>query len=323
MTSTLEKVKQILWHEYGLDVYEAYQMVAGVGGDTYKVETAQGDFIYKIADANEMNHPEAEPEICNYLYTKGVEVSVFMKNKRGAFITPCDNNRVSHLQQYIEGKVFSTNTVPEWFMLQSPVLLGKIHSELRGYKELPVGIGPDFFRYMTPESAKQSYFYSYENAKQKGETGILVGLEFRIQLMDKMPDWKFDLSKLTYCNTHGDYNVNQIICGKEKINAVIDWTCACQHPVIWEITRSFFLAEPTCVDGNFNETEFKKYVEGYCSVAPLTQYDKDNLLKIYYYQLAVCDYYSQYLNADIHKKEEYLSQAEFATKVLKELQYSI
>ena len=125
--------------------------------------------------------------------------------------------------------------------------------------------------------------------------------------------------KLTYCNSHGDYTVNQIICGEDKINAVVDWTCACRHPVIWEITRSFFYAEPSCIDGQYDEVKFKDYVEHYCSVASLTQYDRDNLIKLYLYQLAVCDYYFQYLNADIHKKEEYLLQARFATKVLQNI----
>lgn len=62
----------------------------------------------------------------------------------------------------------------------------------------------------------------------------------------------------------------------------------------------------------------KDYVGRYCSVASLTQYDRDNLVKLYLYQLAVCDYYAQYLNADSHKKNEYLLQARFATKGLQQ-----
>lgn len=38
-------------------------MTAGVGGDTFFINAYQGKFIYKIVDANEMNHPEEEPEI--------------------------------------------------------------------------------------------------------------------------------------------------------------------------------------------------------------------------------------------------------------------
>ncbi len=87
-------------------------------------------------------------------------------------------------------------------------------------------------------------------------------------------------------------------------------------PVIWELTRSFFYAEPSCVDGQYDEAKLKDYVGHYCNMAPLTQYDRDNLMKLYLYQLAVCDYYSQYFNANFLKKEEYLLQARFATKVL-------
>ncbi len=319
MSNVLEKISEILSSEYGLDVHEIQRMTVGVGGDIFLVQASQGKYIYKIADANEMNHPEEEPQICDFLYQKGMDVSAFLKNRSGYFVTTYDDNRVSHVQTYIEGKVFGMNEVPEWFMKQSPVLLGRIHNELRGYKALQMGIGEDFFRYMTPESARNSYIHSYEMAKQTGEVDILDDLEFRIKLVPKMTDWKFDLHKLTYCNSHGDYTVNQIICGEDKINAVIDWTCACQHPVIWEITRSFFYADPSCTNGKFDEVKFKDYVDAYGSVAPLTQYDRDNLLRLYFYQIAVCDYYSQYLNADIHDKDEYLMQAKFATNILRNL----
>lgn len=51
----------------------------------------------------------------------------------------------------------------------------------------------------------------------------------------------------------------------------------------------------------------------------LSEYDKKQLLRLYYYQLAVCDYYSQYLEADDSKKEEFFMQARFATNVLRKM----
>ena len=319
MANISDKICKILFDEYGLEVQEISRMTTGVGGDTFLVQASQGKFIYKIADVNEMNHPEEEPEICSFLLDRGIAVSDFLRNKSGKFITTYDDTRVSHIQRYIEGRVFTLNEASDWFMEEAPVLLGKIHNALREYKQLPMGIGADFFKYMTPQKAKKSYLHSYEVAKQRGETRILDALEFRSKFVDKLTEWKFDVDKLTYCNSHGDYTVNQIICGENKINAVIDWTCACMHPVIWEITRSFFYAEPSCANGNFDEVKLKKYVDGYCSVSSLTQYDKDNLLRLYLYQIAVCDYYAQYLSADADKKEEYLLQAEFATKVLRNM----
>ncbi len=70
---------------------------------------------------------------------------------------------------------------------------------------------------------KNSYHHSYELAKTKEEKQIFLNdLEFRLKIVEKIRDWKFDLQKPTYCNSHGDYTVNQIICGEDKINAVID-----------------------------------------------------------------------------------------------------
>lgn len=317
MKNQVEMLQIYLKQEYEIEALSIEQMSTGVGGDTYKVKDDSSAYIVKIADVNEMNHPEIEPDICNYLLEKKIPVSKFLKNKSGDYITLYDEKRVCHMQRFIEGKVFSMNSVPDWFMEQSPVLLGKIHNALQNYKRLSVGIGEDFFKYMTPQTAKQSYINSYKTAKERGEDSILEELKFRMKFTEKIEDWTFDVDKLTCLNSHGDYTVNQIICGDGKINAVIDWTSACVHPVIWEITRSFYLAEPTCADGGLNEQKFWKYVDRYCSEVSLTRYDKDNMLRLYYYQLVVCDYYAQYLGTEESKKEEYLSQARFATKVLK------
>ena len=64
MANISDKIRRILYDEYGLEVQEISRMTTGVGGDTFLVRTSQGKFIYKIADVNEMNHPEEEPEIC-------------------------------------------------------------------------------------------------------------------------------------------------------------------------------------------------------------------------------------------------------------------
>lgn len=72
-----------------------------------------------------MNHPEEEPEIC-FLFQRGLEVSNFLRNKSGNFVTLFDGKRVSHVQKYVKGKVFAMNEATDWLMVQSPLLLGKI-----------------------------------------------------------------------------------------------------------------------------------------------------------------------------------------------------
>lgn len=61
------------------------------------------------------------------------------------------------------------NEEADWFMVQSPLFLGKIHNELHQYKELPIGIGQNFFRYMTLESATKYLSALFPPHMCKGE----------------------------------------------------------------------------------------------------------------------------------------------------------
>lgn len=319
MKNTWEQIRNLLKQEYNLEATLIKPMTTGVGGDTFLIETGNGKYVFKLADINEINRPEMEPEICSFLFQKGLAVSEFYKNKSDEYLVKMPDDRCGHLQGFIEGNVFSMNRAPEWFMGQSALLLGKLHRALCDYRELPVGIGKDFFYYMTPANALKSYRKSLTKAMESKENDIVEDLEFRITLTEQFPEMEFELEKLTYRNTHGDYTVNQIICDDNNIKAVIDWTCACRHPVVWELTRSFFYASPSCANGGFDEAEFKEYVRAYGSVLALNQYDMKKLLALYYYQLAVCDYYKQYLDADEEKKQEFLMQARFATNVLRQM----
>lgn len=311
-----KKIASVLKDDYGLEISAIQQMSTGVGGDTYHISAAQGEYIYKIVESNDMNHPAAEPALCNHLLAQGIPVSEFLMNKNGEWITVSEG-RASHLQRFFHGKPFPMNGAPEWFMKESPRLLAGIHNALRSFSPLPVGIGADFFQYMTPERAAASYHRSLERVAAGGNRQIQEDLRFRMDFLERIRNWQFDICRLTCANSHGDFTVNQIICGENAIQAVIDWTSACIHPVIWEITRSFFYADPSCREGGFHRQRFDAYVSAYSGLAPLNEYDRDNLLKLYYYQLTVCDYYGQYLDAQEHKKEEFLQQARFATDILR------
>lgn len=314
--SISEKINVFLQEQYGLNVRSVNYMTTGVGGDTFLITSTQGKYVYKQAETNTINRPEMEPDLCNYLIKQGIPASLFCRNKENKYITLIEG-KAGLLQHFIEGTVYAMNTAPDWFMQQSPFLLAKIHQALLTYEDLPYGLGKEFFYYMTLENARQSYKQSLKIAIDRKHENIIEDLEFRIQLTETIPKMEFNTDLLTYRNTHGDYTINQIICGDSKINGIIDWTSACRHPVIWEITRSFFYAEPTCKDGELDEKKFNDYMNTYCSMIKLTDYDKENIIRLYYYQLAVCDYYNQYLFAEPSQKEEFLVQAKYATNVLR------
>ncbi len=306
-----------LKHLYGLETTKIEKSGVGAGSDTFFVTCTDGKYVVKYPASSEINHPEAEPELCEYLLAHGIPVCQFLRNKEGHFLTTDESGRLFHVQRFIEGKMYDLNIAPDWLLTESARMLGKIHAALRDYQELPVGIGADFFKYMTPNRALLSYKKSLAIAENRGETEIVADLRYRIDLMQRFPAYEFDLDRLTCCATHGDYFVSQIICGDEKINAVIDWTTACIHPVVWEIVRSYVYAAPSCKEGQIDMDAFLRYVAEYRKFAPLNEYDLLCMAQLFYYQIAVCDYYGQYYASTADNRHIYLHQAVFSTKLLR------
>ena len=316
-------MKQLLKEKYDLELLHIKKSPVGAGSDTYFVTCSDGKYVVKYPASSQSNHPEAEPELCEYLLQKGIPVCQFLRDKDGDYLTADDSGRQFHLQRFIEGQVYDLNTAPHWLLAESAQMLGKIHAVLRDYPGLPVGIGADFFKYMTPRRALESYKKSLTIAESQNDTDIFADLQYRIDLMQRFPAYEFDLNRLTFCATHGDYFISQIICGEEKINAVIDWTTACIHPVVWEIVRSYVYAAPSCREGQIDMEEFLRYVEAYRKFAPLNEYDLLCMARLFYYQIAVCDYYGQYYASTADNRHIYLHQAVFSTKLLRWLEENV
>lgn len=309
-------MKQLLKSHYGLDVLQAEHAAEGAGSDTWFVTCVQGKYVVKYPSASEINHPEQEPELCQHLLDAGIPACRFLRNQDGRFISTDEIGRLFHVQAFIEGKTYGLNTAPSWLLTESAELLGRIHAALRDKRGLPDGIGRDFFRFMTPHSALASYQRSLEKARQLGDTASAASLTWRMGLMERMPRLAFDLDQLTCQSTHGDYFISQLICRDQHIAAVIDWTTACVHPVVWELIRSYVYASPSCRDGEIDIPEFVRYVAAYRRCAPLTEADLRCMAPLFFYQLAVCDYYAQYYASNAHNRHIYLHQAEFSTKLL-------
>lgn len=310
-------MRTMLKVQYGFDVWRMEKAQEGAGSDTWFVECEQGKFVVKYPCESEINHPEREPQLCEFLCKAGLPVCEFVKNVQGEFLSRDEQGRLFHVQKFIEGKVYEWNEAPDRLLKEAAEMLGRIHTALKEYKDLPVGIGADFFRYMTPENALGSYQKSLQIALEKEDAEVVEDLQYRIGLMKRFPKYQFDLEKLTCQATHGDYFISQWICGEEKIEAVIDWTTACIHPVIWEIIRSYVYAASECKEGQIHVANLVEYVREYCKFATLNAYDLECMVPLFYYQLAVCDYYGQYYGSDAANRHIYLRQAKFSTKLLR------
>lgn len=55
-----------------------------------------------------------------------------------------------------------------------------------------------------------------------------------------------------------------------------------------------------------------QYIKEYRSIAPLNRYDVENAGNLFYYFLAVCDFYGQYYQAHSRNRGIYLEQADLS-----------
>ena len=312
----MDFIKKIVRAHYDIKVIEMSKLTVGAGSNTYFLLTDFGKYILKNANINEANNPKNEPPLCEHLLAKGLPVSEFIKDIYGDYLFTHDDN-IYHMQRFIEGANYEWNEAPKWLLHESEQILGKIHTALSDYTPLPVGIGENFFKYMTPQNALVSYEKSYKYARQINDDKSAEDISFRIDLMKRFSVPDIQLDKLTRKNTHGDFFISQLICGENKINAVIDWTTACIHPVIWELIRSYVYSAPECRNGDIDMANFLTYVNDYLSFSTLTEIDIKMMPYIFYYQISVCDYYNQYFQSTADNRDIYLQQAVLSTKLMR------
>ena len=74
-------------------------------------------------------------------------------------------------------------------------------------------------------------------------------------------------------NTHGDFNVLQLIYKNNHINSVIDFVSACNMPVVWELIRSYSYIDKNVKEVSNNSTigilickKENRFVIEYCSL---------------------------------------------------------
>lgn len=306
----------LLYRQYGLHIHHAQHALTGAGSDTWLLTCTEGDYVLKFPVSGAIDHPEAEPKLCAFLRRHDIPACAFLKNHTGGYLSLDSDGRMFTVQQRFPGHTPDWNSASEALLLESAELLGKIHAVLQAYPTLPEGIGAGFFARMTPQRALESYRRSVAAALRLGDTESAADLNWRIGLIARFPTWQFDLNRLTCRNTHGDYFISQFLCKDGHLTAVIDWTSACVHPVIWEVMRSFAYAAPCCADGSIDRSLLGRYVHAYCRYGTLSDYDLENLDRLYFYQIAVCDYYGQYYASTAANRHIYLQQAKHAIRLL-------
>ncbi|MGN0578473.1 MAG: DUF2087 domain-containing protein [Ruminiclostridium sp.] len=322
--SRLELVRQLEFEQLKMRIYKLYDIEIetmeasgnGAGGLTYFVRAGGEKYVVKYPSDNEMNHPETEIRVCETLLEKGIPACRFIPNKQGKMLSADENGRRFTLQNFYDGTTFDYNEASEEMLHESAVMLAKIHRAMKDIEDMPVGIGREFFKYRKPGFMKESYTETLRQAEEKGDTDIAAAIRSDMRIAESMPAYEFDISKFRCGNTHGDYMISQLIWLDGKINGVIDWTCACRHPYIWEIVRSYVFMAPEVKQGEINIEALIRYISDYLEYGTLNAYDIENAGKLFYYFLAVCNFYGQYYDSISDNRYIYLKQAEMSAKLL-------
>lgn len=322
--SRLELVKQLEFEQLKMRLYKLYGIEPdsmdisenGAGGITYFV--AQGDkkYVVKYPSDNEMNHPDIEADICRKLICGNIPACRFIADKNGNFISNDETGRRFTVQHFIDGVTYGYNEAPVELQAKSAVMLSRIHTAMKDMENIPEGINADFFKYRKPETTYTAYQHTLKRALDSGDIQTADRIRSNMNIISEMTDFKFSADKFTCGNTHGDYNISQIIWKDNEINAVIDWTCACSHPYIWETVRSYVYMAPEIKYGEINIESLIKYISAYLEHGNLKKYDIENAGNLFFFFLAVCDFYGQYYDSLTKNRYIYLKQADMASKLL-------
>lgn len=290
--------------------------------ECFHIVTSTGEYLLKDVNLDFIYHPYLEPIINNCLLEADIPVSTFIKTMTNEYIIHFLGH-VFHLQTFIKGKVLLLHTAPTWFLHSSASLLAKIHKALESISILPSGIGPHYFEIHTIPSSIASYQNSIRLAQYAQDYTYVKEIEYRINLLSKLQTLDLSFTSFTYKNTHGDYSIRQILCGESQINAVIDFTSCCTHPVCWELIRSYAYADPKCQSGCLDISNLIDYIEDYLQFSTLNIYDIQMMPYLFLYYLALNDCFATYYTSDSIVQKDLKYYINWSTLTLKWLEENV
>lgn len=278
---------QLIEGNFNLSVFSIKLLDRHFGTEIYLINTDTGKYIVKVMPlcAENINR---EGVITEYLYNHGLKVARFLKSKENDYAVKTSEFQFT-VQHYIEGITLPVNSAPEWFISKSADFLGKAVLLLKDYKGLPLRFGKEFFSAKTALEKRQHYVNELAQAKEAGDMEIVPIWEEQIRHIEKISEFRIDTEKLTYANSHGDYNIGQAIVNDNDIT-VIDWTSACRLPICLDVITSYVFASPACTEGAIDAEGLKKYIRKFAEKFPLTDYDIETMPYVLYFWHCVCNY---------------------------------
>ena len=109
---------------------------------------------------------------------------------------------------------------------------------------------------------------------------IAKDFEIKCKLLSLFNATAFPFTSLTFENTHGDYNVLQLIFSSDRVKAVIDFSSCAKIPICWELIRSYSLSSVECKYGIIDTNNFIDYIKEYLKMKKINKLDLETNYKM-------------------------------------------
>ncbi len=303
-TSVLQnelEIKNFLLNNYKIDAITSKHLSIG-SANCFKIYSNIGVFFLKEMQSKFSIHDlERVIVVCNHLKMNGIETSVFLKNIQKGYV--CNyKGHLFHLQKYIEGETPRRNCMSSKMLMQSSNLLARLHKHLETLDRFPIGFDykwyEDWHKGKSIEKLLNVIFQLKRHTIGNEKIEQLIDLCYqKIYLLQTWDVSCENFKQLKCVNSHGDYNNLQLLCDKNEIKAVIDFTSVTYLPAVWELIRSYTFGAPECGNGNcIDVKELKKYIDSYLSIFKLPLNDIKNMVDFYCFHMLRSTYgFKEYL----------------------------
>jgi Ser/Thr protein kinase RdoA (MazF antagonist) len=325
---TEQDLREYLWREYTLEA-ESISTIPRGSACLFLVVCGDGQ-RYVVKEYQRGNYAphgvRQETALYAFLHERGIPTTRFVLAGDGEAVRT-HRRRLVTVQEYIKGDAPDQNCAMPWLMVASARLLGKLHRVLRDFPPMrkeftSAWAAPE----RIPEKRRE-----YEALLAKAECledpragRIAADLRFKLVGLDWLAAQPPVTKGLTYVNTHGDYNIGQLLTEEGEIVAVLDFAGACRLPAVWEVIRSFSLGDPACADGALPPERLEAYTDAYEAEFPLSDADRRGMRRFYAAQLLRSTFgYKQFFDPAVDGREQLLRFGFWRTELLRTLLYSI
>ena len=314
--STMTK---FIWENYGIKVTDIKKIARG-SANLY-VLNSQKYVVKEYLSTYQEEDLKREVRVVEHLRNKKIPTPEFFLNMHHKRYSIYKGHYIV-LEEFIEGYTKENHTLDLEELTEVGRLLGQIIVSLEDLKHpLPVEDPSKWFSPVTIEQSITKYEELIKSMPEsKYQTKIIKDLRDKIKILrdinGNIP--QIDWSKITYKNTHGDYNALQLMYKEGKIKAVLDFATACNIPIVWEIIRSYSLCDKEAINGNLNLNNLNQYIQIINNYISLTTEDIKCMPYLYLLQLLHSTYgYKQYLRDP--QNEELLLFGFYRTKLCRYL----